>query len=408
MSPSFGSSDPELPEIVELELSGTAPKSAELLRQAPRVRFLLDPNNDAPGDADPPGDADAPPPDTGEYRVGRLALLAYTLGPFTPLLLRQGRHNATWTFVAMLSPVSWVALFWRWSEIRGLLEQGIVPLLPGLLTMCCFTLAGIAAWCRAIFLAGSDSRFVPERLPPWLRRPLVMTSFSLLAPGLGHLAAGHPRRAACAFWIAATTRLSILTLVWAGWLWRCNQSAVAGGLPGLALETGFLTSAVLAAAGVLLWIGSALDGLRLRLVRAHGRSELRGDWLAATLLLTILLLLFAVQPVKVGRQLDQFSGAMRYAGFRMIPLCFEATASQLDPAEPKYRMQMAELLESLGKKKTAKDIRERLRRRWDAYAEGLLREELHEGEELLPAPIDIVTDEADSTATPGRARPSSP
>lgn len=404
MSPSFGSGDPESPEIVELELSGTAPKSAELLRQAPRVRFLLDPNNDAPAD-DAATDGEATRLDAGEYRAGRLVLLAYTLGPFAPLFMRQGRHNAAWTFVALLSPLSWIALFWGWSGIRGLLEQGIVPPLPGLLTMCSFTLLGIAAWCRAIFLAGSDRRFVPERLPTWLRQPWVMTLFSLLAPGLGHLSAGHPRRAMCAFWIAATTTLSMLTLMWAGWLWRCNQSAGSNGLPGLALESVFLASAALAVAGTLLWIGSALDGLRVRSVRALGRSELRGDWLAAALLATILLLLFTVRPVQLAGELDQFSRAMRHAGFRIIPLCFEATASHLDPAEPSYRMQMAELLESLGKKKMAKGIRERLRQRWDVYAEGLLREELHEGEELVPVPIGIVADDADSTATYGATPP---
>ncbi len=62
-------------------------------------------------------------------------------------------------------------------------------------------------------------------------------------------------------------------------------------------------------------------------------------------------------------------------------------------------MQMAELLDTLGKGEVAQEIRGRLRQRWDTYAEHLLREELHEGEQLIPLPIEVATEAADSTAT---------
>lgn len=405
MSASFESWDGESPEIVELDLSGTQPKPAEVLRQAPRVRFLLDEDADDPHD----DDGDPPPPaEPGEYRSGLLVLLAYTLGPFTPLVMRQGRHNLTWALVALVSVTGWGALLWRWPDVRDRVAQGIVPLLPFAFTLCSVTLLGIAAWSRAIFLAGKDPRFVPERLPRWLRRPAALAGFGLLAPGLGHLASGHPRRAATVFWIAATTALPILTLVRASWLWRCNRNAGTVSIPDLALEGVFLACAALAAVGVILWIGSALDGLRLRSVRNHGRSELRGDWLAATLLVAILTLVSTLQPVKLAHDLDQFAGAMRYAGFRVIPLTFESAATHLDPAEPKYRMQVAELLESIGKKKAAQGIRERMRERWSTYAEHLLREELHEGEELLPIPIGISEGDStsgDPTSVPGPEAP---
>ena len=393
LSTSYESWDGGSPEVVELDLSGSTPKAADLLREAPRVRFLLD-------DAQDPDDGDRrdPPPPPGEYRSGLLALLAYTAGPFAPLFMRQGTHTALWTFVALLAIASWVSIVWRWTDLGRMLEQGIVPLLPWLFTLCSVTLLGIAAWCRAIYLAGVDRRFVPERLPGWLRHPVGMAGVALVAPGLGHLASGHPRRAACAFWNAAVSALAIFALAWAGWLWGCNRSAGAGGLPDLAFETLFIVCATLASLGVLLWIGSALDGVRLYSMRTLGRSSLRGDWLSASLLATVVLLLVTLQPVELARQLDQFSGAMRFAGFRMIPLGLETAASHLDPAEPKYRMQVAELFETLGKNKSAQDIRERLRARWDTYAEQLLREELHEGEELVPLPIDIAIETADSTA----------
>ena len=399
MSSSFGSWDTEPPEIIELDLSGATPKPADVLRDAPRVRLLLDP------DADDSDDNDSPPPGPGEYRSGLLVVLAYTLGPFAPVFMRQGKHNTAWTLVALLSISSWAALVWRWPEVRLMLEQGIAPFLPWSLTMYSMALLWAAAWCRAIFLAGVDRRFVPERLPRWLRAPAAMAAGGLLAPGLGHLASGHPRRAAVAFWMVATSALPILTLSWSGWLWQCNENAGVSGVPGLALETMFVASAALVGLGTLLWIGSALDGVRLHSVRAHGRSEIRGDWLAATLLVVIVLLLFTLRPVQLAGQLDQFAGAMRHAGYRLTPLCLEATASQLDPAKPKYAMQMAELFESLGKKQAAQQLRNGLRERWDTYAEQLLREELHDGEELVPLPIDVVAESADSTAAEAAKTP---
>ena len=75
---------------------------------------------------------------------------------------------------------------WRWADVQPWLEKGIVPLLPWTFTLCTLTFMGIAAWCRAVFLAGSDRRFVPERLPAWVRQPLGMVVLSLVAPGSGH------------------------------------------------------------------------------------------------------------------------------------------------------------------------------------------------------------------------------
>jgi hypothetical protein len=372
---------PEPSDVVELTLTGSTPAPSQLLRDAKSVRLYLDPEAEAASFLVP-----APPP-PGRYRSGALALLAYTLGPFAPLAMRRGRRNGLWAGAALLCLLSWGATIWYWPQIRTLLEAGTLPILPWMLWGFGTTHLVLVMWSRTLHLVGSDSRFIPERLAPWVRHPMTASVLGLFLPGIGHLAAGHSRRAALALWNAGCVGLMLATLWNGAWLWRCNNAAGSSGVPGLALEVLFLTAALLGCMGVLAWIGSSLDGARLIALRTAQRPILRSDWLAFLLLSTIILALALVRPASVARDFDHFAEAMQHEEFRLVPLGLELAATQLDPAEPRYPMQVAELYDSFGKHEAAQRIRERMRERWKTYAEQLLQEELHSGPALLPLPI---------------------
>ncbi|UCE02383.1 MAG: hypothetical protein JSW67_14255 [Candidatus Latescibacterota bacterium] len=374
---------PEPPDVVDLTLKGSTPAPSQLLRDAKRVRLYLDPEAETGNEIFLlPG-----PATSGPYRSGVLLLLAYAAGPFAPLALRRGRRNGVWASIAFLCLLSWGAMIWRWPLIRAWLEAGTVPILPWMLWAFGSMLAYLTTWCRALHLVGRDARFVPQRLPAWVRDSTVAGALGLVFPGTGHLAAGHPRRAALALWNACCAVLMLLTLWHAGWMWRCNRAAESSAVPGIALEALFLFAAVLGSLGLLTWIGSSLDGARLIALRAAQRPSMRSDWIAFVLLCSILLAIALVRPANVARDIDRFATAMQHEDFRVIPLTLELAASRLDPAEPRYTMQVAELYDSFGKHEEAHRIRERMRERWEVYAEQLLREEPHAGQALLPLPI---------------------
>jgi hypothetical protein len=137
------------------------------------------------------------------------------------------------------------------------------------------------------------------------------------------------------------------------------------------------------------WIGASLDGARLLAKRLGRDGMVRGDAVTLALLITLIVALFAVRPVHVAQDLDLFAASFQARGYRLVPLCLESGAMHFDRAEPRYVMVSAELLDAIGRHERAKDLREDLRRRWEGYAEHLMREELYLGDALVPPFLDM-------------------
>jgi hypothetical protein len=237
------------------------------------------------------------------------------------------------------------------------------------------SMLGIHSWSRAVWLAGCDIRFVPERLPEFMRTPVAIGLSGMLLPGAGYLIAGHPRRAAGMVWVMGPTVLAALAIWQADWLWAVNRAAGVQGLPLYVMEIVFVT----AAAGLLfcgfLWSTSIFDAARLAAFRAGQRASARADWLGFALVLASIAFIATLAPEKLARNMDQLATGMRLDAYRMIPLGMEQVAMRLDPSRPRYVMRAAELHELLNQTEAASELREQLRTRWQEYAEYLLRQE---------------------------------
>ena len=185
-------------------------------------------------------------------------------------------------------------------------------------------------------------------------------------------------------------------LLWQGaWVWQCNSNAGEDSVPGIALEVVFLLAAVFAAAGTLIWIAGSLDGARLQALRLGQRTGLHGDRVALALLVTVVMALVLLRPMRMAADLDRFAAPLQRSGYRLVPLCLELAAMGLDRADPRYPMVCAELFDTLGKHERAATLRNDLRRRWESYAEHLLREEVRIGGLLYP-PLLTITGESEA------------
>ena len=337
------------------------------------------------------------------YRAGLLFCLAYTLGPFAPLVLRQGRRNAWWSTAALLCGLTWGATIAWWNKIHPWFESGTTPLVPWMLWVGIVTLLGTLGWARAVRLAGQDERFIPERLPGWLRRPGVCGALGLVAPGAGYLASGRPRSAGWAFWNAASSMLAAVAVWQSPWLWRCNRAAGSDGLPGAALEVLFLAAAAIGVLGFLSWIAASLDGARLVGLRSGRRGVVRYDRIGFGLLVSFALVCAVLHPASLAFELDGRARGPQGIGYRILPLCMELAAMHLDPAEPRYVMQAAELYDTLGQHAAARALRDHLQQQWRVYAEVILRDE--------PAPAlhpRALVSDSDSAAVAEPAGPPAP
>ena len=96
---------------------------------------------------------------------------------------------------------------------------------------------------------------------------------------------------------------------------------------------------------------------------------------------------FTLGPSNLARNLDRVGTGMQHEGYRLIPLCMEYAAMNLDPAEPRYVMHTAELYDTLGKPEAARALRDDLKARWESYADMLLRQEIDTDAILHPEPI---------------------
>jgi hypothetical protein len=307
-------------------------------------------------------------------------LALYTLGGVAPLALRVGPRKFAWAAASALSLAGWASLVWYWPAVRAMLQAGRLPILPFLLGLAIVHVVGAIAWTRAVLHVVRDERFRAGTLPRWMRNPWIAGTAGLFVPGAGLAIAGRNVRAALALWNGASVMIAGLLLAHAGPVWTWNVKAGADAMPKTFLEGLFIGGAVVACLGGLLWIGTALDGARLaesrraslRRVR-EGGAVTRADGVTVALVAALVAFAMVFHPASLARDLDRFAGAMRFSGYRIVPLAFESTAATLDPGRPEYAMRVAELHVEMGRPEAARLIHERLRERWEVYAQMLLQ-----------------------------------
>jgi hypothetical protein len=266
-----------------------------------------------------------------------------------------------------------------------------MPLVPFLGGFALVHLLGALSWSRALRLAARDDRFVPERLSEALRHPVAAAAIGFVLPGFALVVAKRAWRAAFALWNAANVVLAAIVIANAGMLWSWNRRAGVDALPRTFLEGVFVTSAAVLVLGSLAWVATALDGGRFlaaaRRMRSHRHPHLRSDAIALGLVLSAVLFAVTFNPTRMASDLDRFAGAMRFSGYRLVPLSLESVAMRLDPARSEYAIRTAELHLEMGHRDAANAIQQGLRSRWDAYAQMLLREQATSQPTLRTIPI---------------------
>jgi hypothetical protein len=306
------------------------------------------------------------------FRAGRVVAALYSLAGVAPLALGVGPRQFFWAAVAVISLTTYVTVAWFWAPLRAMMVTARLPLVPFLAVLFLTHAAGALAWSRALSRTVGDERFAPRDLPRWVRHPLCAGLGGLVLPGFGHVVTGHGRRAALAFWNAASVVLAALLLSHSNLLWNWNERSAADALPRLFVEAVLLASGCVLFVGGLLWIGAALDGVRLavghRAFAERPRLVGPGDAAAVGLLLALGAVALCMHPSRIAADLDSIAGAMRFSNYRLVPLTFESAATALDPARPEYSLRVAALYGDMGHPEKARAIHDRLRERWEAYA----------------------------------------
>jgi hypothetical protein len=314
------------------------------------------------------------------FHPARTLLTLYALGGVAPLALRVGKHKFAWATASALSLAGWATLVWYWSTVRAMMTSGRLPILPFLLGLAIVHLVGAIAWTHAVFQVVRDERFKSNALPRWMRHPWAAGIAGTLVPGAGLAAAGCHVRAAAALWNGANVVLAGLVLANAGLVWGWNVKSGADAMPKGFVEALFVASSIVVCLGGLTWVASALDGARLADARragtrraGEGRDLKLADGIMLGLVTSLVAFVVAFHPGSVARDLDRFAGSMRFDGYRVIPLALQSTAAALDAGRPEYAMRVAELHVEMGRPEAARLIHERLRERWEAYAQMLLQ-----------------------------------
>jgi hypothetical protein len=77
---------------------------------------------------------------------------------------------------------------------------------------------------------------------------------------------------------------------------------------------------------------------------------------------------FLFHPAQLAGRLDGFATDLRQEGLQVIPLNLAEAAMTLDPSQPRYAVQVAEICSELGRQDRAEQLREQLDQRWHTYA----------------------------------------
>ncbi len=297
-------------------------------------------------------------------RTWSLFWLCYSIGPFTAVVMRQGRGRFAWAAAFTAAVAVWVGTVWRWDDLSGWIERGRIPFAPWLTGMLLVSALGVAAWSRSVYLAGTDMRFEPTRLPSWLRGPMAASLLGITAPGAGLLATGAPARAALAFWNATMAALVGPLLMQAAWLWRANRASANWPLAPATLEAVFLATFAVGFLGLLGWVASVLDSAREASLHARVAGSIRADRLLLALLAALMVACAVSQPTTMARDANELATVLEREGMRRIPLSLAQLARHLDPARPAYALHVAALFEANGDAQAATHVRAQVRACW--------------------------------------------
>jgi len=159
------------------------------------------------------------------------------------------------------------------------------------------------------------------------------------------------------------------------WRWLVGDAAGEGAPIHTSIEWTLVLAAGGAVIGLLAWLATAFDGLRV--VSPAARSSTVADGLGLTLLVALGVFLATFRPVPIARDLKSAAEGMRLHGLRLIPLALYEVASTLDPSSPDYLARSATLYDELGRGEKAIVKRDLLQERAALFAGAV-------GAELVP------------------------
>ena len=276
----------------------------------------------------------------------RLAL-TYLLGPFALLLWPATRRRTRLVVLSLLSGMGAVVLAWQWRNIVALDASGslVVPLLLVSIALGCQAFTG---WAMALS-AGFGSRISSAvTLPARLRTGWAVTGLGLLAPGLGLYLAGVRRGAAAGLWSVWPVYPAALLLIHGQWTWQWLGRATAAPVGQAGFEHLLLAAAGIALLGLLAWLVQALVGLHVRTRWSPGIPAHNGDRYALALLVAVVSLFIFAPPADLASVVSLVGDHLHAQGFRQIPLQLVRSAQALNPGEPAYAMQLADLQQDPG------------------------------------------------------------
>ena len=210
--------------------------------------------------------------------------------------------------------------------------------------------------------------------PAWVKNPWLVGPLGLLAPGVAWIFARRMRRAVVTAWAAWPLGVAILLLIQAPLIWRHREVFWSFGVSADFLEYMFIAAGLATLAAPLIWIGQALLGARQTAHMTDRWRPRRGDWSAVALAVALVAMVVAVQPGDLAADLGGSAGMLRDDGYQVLPLQLTSLARQLDPGQPAYALQLAELYAERGEIETAERVRQELDRDLQPYLGTLVRE----------------------------------
>lgn len=299
-------------------------------------------------------------------QFAHLAVLTYLLGPLAILLTPRGRRQQSALVLAGMSIMATAALVW--AGFGGLVRPDHPASVWAWLALVGIAVGGgFTAWARAVHLLGREGLPRVNQLPYWLRRKWSVSLLGLVAPGSGMLLGGRSGLAAVTLWLLGPVVAAVVILLNVMGLWHHHLGSGWLAADGPALEKALMVAAGVAALGFLGYIAQALQGVRQVLVEPGLQTRVKGDYYAVAVLAAVVVMVVAVDPARMARQIDLGGNILQTEGFQEIPLRMTLLAEHLDPGQPEYALQAIALYRELGNEEQAAAVRADLDRNLSTY-----------------------------------------
>jgi len=325
-------------------------------------------------------------------RSAILLAAGYGLGPAALLLTARGRSGGPWmaalagtTVLTAVLGVSWWAI-----AVRDGSPSLLGPMLAG--SLVCLLMA-FTIWAKALQLLVTAQRFAGQPWPTWIRSPWMAGLLGLVAPGSSWVLTRWPQRAAWTVWTIWPAAAGALLLVQAELLWHHRAALAAWGVSADSLEKGFVMAGLVVLAAPLVWLAQAMIGARATAMVAGRWQHGRGDWSALALAAALVAMVLAVEPADLAADLDGGADVLQAAGCQVLPMHLTKLARELDPGQPAYTLQLADLYAARGEDEIADRVREDLARDLRPYVGALVRDGAWGAmmEQALPRRVAVAT-----------------